>query len=62
MPTEEARGIAYALDAAGLEKRGGGEGPGSYDEFGLGYRFAAPGQRPATFTSPSSRFFPTASG
>jgi hypothetical protein len=45
MSTEEARGIAYALDAAGLEKRGGGEGPGSYNEFDLGYRFAAPGQR-----------------
>jgi len=46
VPTEDARAVARALDAAGLEKRGGGEGPGSYNEFGLGYRFKAPDQRP----------------
>jgi hypothetical protein len=44
--TEDARGVARALDAAGLERRSGGEGPGSYNEFGLGYRFKAPEQRP----------------
>jgi hypothetical protein len=46
MPTEEARAVAQALDAEGLEKRGGGEGPGSYNEYGLVYRFRAPDQRP----------------
>jgi len=46
VPTEDARAVARALDVAGLEKRGGGEGPGSYNEFGLGYRFKAPDQRP----------------
>jgi hypothetical protein len=44
--TEDARAVARALEAAGLEKRGGGEGPGSYNEFGLGYRFKAPDERP----------------
>jgi hypothetical protein len=46
VPTEEARGIAKALERAGLDKRGGGEGPGSYNEFGLEYRFKAPDQGP----------------
>jgi hypothetical protein len=46
VPTEEARTISRALDAAGLEKRSGGEGRGSYNEFGLTYRFQAPDQRP----------------
>lgn len=44
--TDDAREVAGALDAAGLEKRSGGEGPGSYNEFGLGYRFKAPDERP----------------
>jgi hypothetical protein len=46
VPTEDARAVARALDTAGFEKRGGGEGPGSYNEFGLGYRFKAPDERP----------------
>jgi hypothetical protein len=46
VPTEEARTISRALDSAGLERRGGGEGRGSYNEFGLTYRFKAPDGRP----------------
>jgi hypothetical protein len=46
VPTKDARAVAEALDAAGLEKRSGGEGPGSYNEFGLTYRFKAPEHRP----------------
>jgi hypothetical protein len=46
VPTEEARAVAKTLAAAGLEERGGGEGRGSWGEFGLGYRFDAPGSSP----------------
>jgi hypothetical protein len=46
VPTEEARTISRALDSAGLERRSGGEGRGSYNEFGLVFRFKAPDRRP----------------
>jgi hypothetical protein len=46
VPTEEARTVAQALSAAGLEERGGGEGRGSESLSRLTYRFKAPDARP----------------